>query len=118
MAGPGKPENLKPWQPGQSGNPNGRPATKYIEEEFQAFLRELAKSKDGTERERLQVIMARLFHDAANGNVKASTELLNRAFGKAKQDINLGGQKDNPVGLALEGLTLEELKALAKLGGQ
>jgi hypothetical protein len=25
MAGPGKPENLKPFKPGQSGNPSGRP---------------------------------------------------------------------------------------------
>jgi len=86
------------FKKGESGNPNGRPATKAIEEEFQTFLRGFAKNASGEEKERLEVLMARLFHDAAKGDVRATTELLNRAFGKAKQDINLGGQGgDNPV---------------------
>ena len=87
----------KVFKKGESGNPNGRPVTKPIEEAFQEFLYQFAKSKDGQERQRLDVLMARLFADAANGNVKASTELLNRAFGKSKQRNEHTGPDGTPV---------------------
>ena len=79
------PQNLKPWPKGVSGNPKGKPPTKAIEEAFQEFLYEYAKSKDGQERQRLEVIMARMFADAAGGNTKAQIAMLDRAFGKAIQ---------------------------------
>lgn len=34
----GKPENLKPWKPGQSGNPSGRPKKKPITEMYERIL--------------------------------------------------------------------------------
>jgi hypothetical protein len=85
------PQNLKPWPKGVSGNPKGNPPTKHIEQIFQDFLNEIARSKDGQERARLEVIMARLFHDAAAGKERSAQILLERAFGRAKQDINLAG---------------------------
>ena len=69
------PQNLKPFKKGQCGNPNGRPKTKHIEERFQAFLSDLAESKDGHSAERLEVIMKRLFVDAAKGDTKSAALL-------------------------------------------
>jgi hypothetical protein len=34
----GRIENLKPWKPGESGNPGGRPKTKAITAELQCLL--------------------------------------------------------------------------------
>ena len=82
------PHDGKKFEKGQSGNPSGRPPSKAIEEAFQEFLYEYAKSKDGQERQRLEVIMARMFADAAGGNTKAQIAMLDRAFGKAVQKID------------------------------
>lgn len=94
------PQNLKPWPKGVSGNPKGQPPRKRIEEMFQDFLYEVARSKDGQERQRLEVLMARLFSDGAQGSVKSTETLLAYGFGKPLQknenkdslDVNI---KDN-----------------------
>lgn len=82
-------KNLRPqkWKKGQSGNPKGRPPVKRIEKLFQDFLYEVARSKDGQERQRMEVILHRLFANAANGDHKAIQTLLDRAFGKPKQEV-------------------------------
>ena len=91
------PQNLKPFKPGQSGNPKGGSASRTAQRIFREFLFEAAKSKDGQERERLQVLLARLFADGANGNVKATEKLLAYAFGTPKQLVEVGGNDDGPI---------------------
>jgi hypothetical protein len=88
MANPNPPlENLKPWKKGQSGNPKGGAASRSIEKIFREFLFKTAKSKDGQTRERLEVLMARLFADGAQGSTKSTEVLLSYGFGKPKQTI-------------------------------
>ncbi len=59
MGGKGRVENLKPWKPGQSGNPKGRPKNKTFEEAVRAVLSEKLADTDLTKREAL----ARLYVD-------------------------------------------------------
>jgi hypothetical protein len=79
------PQNLKPFKKGQSGNPKGGAAKRSIEKIFRDFLFDIAKSKDGQERERLEVLMARLFADGAQGNTKSTEIMLAYGFGKPLQ---------------------------------
>jgi hypothetical protein len=82
----GKPNpipNSKPFQKGQSGNPNGRPKLPDLKE---AIAKILAEEKDG--KTALDAILAALRMKAAKGDVRAAQELLDRGFGKAKQHID------------------------------
>jgi hypothetical protein len=116
------PENLrpKPWPKGVSGNPAGRPPRKRIEEMIQDFLYEVARSKDGQERQRLEVLLARLFSDGAQGNVRSTETLLAYGFGKPVNKNEHSGPDGGPIESkaehALAGITIEELRNLAKLG--
>ena len=73
--------NLKPFKPGQTGNPNGRP--KKIPE-IDILLAEVL-GDDGHE---ATEILKALVVKAKKGDVRAAEVLLDRAYGKAKQDIN------------------------------
>ena len=74
-------ENLKPFKPGQSGNPNGRP--KKLPE-----IDELLSEVLGDNGEEATAILKALIAKAKKGDVRAAEVLLDRAYGKAKQDIN------------------------------
>lgn len=103
------PQNLKPWPKGVSGNPKGQPPRKRIEDMFQDFLYEVARSKDGQERQRLEVLLARLFSDGAQGSVKSIETLLAYGFGKPIQ------KTDNTNRTTLEVQSLSQvLDELAK----
>lgn len=90
-------ENLKPFKKGQSGNPKGGSASRSIEKIFRDFLFDIAKSKDGQERERLKVLMARLFSDGAQGNIRATETLLAYGFGKPTQRNEQSGPDGDPI---------------------
>jgi hypothetical protein len=87
----GKTENLKSWQPGQSGNPNGRPKKMPKLDDYLAEI--LNEEKEGING--LMLILKAMRAKAAKGDVKAASLLLDRAFGKASQTINING--DIPV---------------------
>ena len=91
------PHDGKKFKPGQTGNPNGRPTIKPIEEAFQEFLSADHEHK-GKSKQRLEWLIERVFTDAMNGKPQAQALAFERAFGKPKQDINLGGQNGtNPI---------------------
>ena len=78
------------FKKGQTGNPKGRPKLPDIRE---ALAKVLADEKDGvTAREAtLRALRAK----AIRGDVRAAEALLDRAFGKAAQtvDVTSGGEK-------------------------
>lgn len=77
----GTPENLKPFKPGQSGNPKGRP--KKLPE-IDVLLAEVLGDEDGDE---AKAILSALLKKAKAGDVRAAEVLLDRAYGKATQPI-------------------------------
>jgi len=83
----GKTENLKPWQPGQSGNPGGRPRTKLITSELERMLEQEAPAANG--KTWAAVIAEALLKKARKGDVRAIAELANRVEGKARQTVDL-----------------------------
>ena len=77
---------------GKSGNPNGRP--KKLPEIDKLLADVLGEEKDGITA--ADAILRKLRAMAAAGNIRAAEILLDRAYGKAKQQMDLtsGG---NPV---------------------
>ncbi len=79
--------NLKPFKPGQSGNPNGRPKKALLSD---ALRRQLAIALPGmSERTQAEAIAAALISEAILGNVQAIREVGDRTEGKPAQAIAL-----------------------------
>lgn len=98
----GVPENLKPFPKGKSGNPNGRP--KKIPELDKLLADVLGDEKDGITA--AQAILMALRKKAASGDVRAAEVLLERAYGKPRQGLDIAGNLDVAI-------TGEVLKSIA-----
>lgn len=87
--------NIEPhkFKPGQSGNPKGRPPKLPKLDELLADI--LGEEKDGVTA--AEAILKRLRVQAAQGNLKAAEILLDRAYGKARQNVELSGNSDQPI---------------------
>jgi hypothetical protein len=86
-----KPPNtsgLRPWKPGESGNPKGRPKGITLSEAYRAKLSDPFPGKDHTWAEEIAERMAKL----ALSRVSAATELADRTEGKAPQFMQLNSQ--------------------------
>ena len=68
-------ENLRPWKPGQSGNPSGRP--KGIAKAFREAV------KDPAELAALLLEIAQDERQKTSDRIAAMRELLDRGYGKA-----------------------------------
>lgn len=79
------PQGAKLFEPGQSGNPNGRPKKLPALDDLLAEV--LGEEKDGLSAGK--VILMKLRQQATAGNVKAAEILLDRAWGKAKQALDI-----------------------------
>lgn len=85
-------DNLKPFKKGQSGNPKGRPPKLPKLDELLAKV--LGEEKDG--KSAAEAILMALRAKAAKGDIRAAEVLLERGYGKSKQDgavITLGGEQ-------------------------
>lgn len=100
----GKPENLKPFKPGQSGNPKGRP--KELPE-LKTLLEDVV-GEDGAKE-----IIESLKVQARKGNVRAAEILLERMYGKTKQPIEHSGAVEITN---VKELTDEDLARIAAQG--
>jgi hypothetical protein len=80
----------RPFQPGQSGNPNGRPKSKP----FRKALSEALKASDD-DSEILKAVALALVAKAKEGDVQAIKEIADRMDGKVAQAI-IGGDEDDP----------------------
>lgn len=99
--------NLTPFKPGQSGNPNGRP------KKLPAIDTLLADVL-GEEGEEAKEILQALVKKAKKGDVRAAEVLFDRAYGKARQDINQKNTlEDNRIDESL--LSDDELQLLADI---
>ena len=83
----GRIENLKPWKPGESGNPGGRPKTKPLTSELERLLEEEAPKAKGQTWAAL--IAQALLRKARKGDVRAITEVANRVEGRPFQAVAL-----------------------------
>jgi hypothetical protein len=77
----------RPFQPGQSGNPNGRPKSKPFKNALQEALKAAADDED-----LLNAVALALVKKAKDGDVQAIKELADRLDGKVTQPI--GGDED------------------------
>lgn len=84
------------FQPGQSGNPNGRPPRRLFDER----LREALATKRG---EKAKVLVEKLISKAATGNVAALKLVCERVGGKPKA-------ADTTASTGNETLTLEQVR--------
>ena len=79
-------ENLKPWKPGQSGNPGGRPKRDLAAEIARAIFEQDSE------------VIARAFAaELKKGNSKVFTALADRAYGKPRQQIEQVGEDGWPI---------------------
>jgi len=75
------------FKPGQSGNPKGRPPKLPKLDELLADI--MGEEKDG--QTATEAILKRIRLQATQGNLKAAEMLLERAYGKPKQPVELSG---------------------------
>lgn len=91
------PIGAKPFKKGQSGNPKGKqPKIPKLD----VLLAEvLGEEKDGVEA--AKAILMALRAKATKGDVRAAEVLLDRAYGKAKQGLELTGADGGPIRTAI-----------------
>lgn len=91
----GNVKNLKHFQPGQSGNPAGRP--KKLPELDKLILQVLGGDNDESG---AQAILEALKKKALKGDVRAAEILLDRTYGKTKERIehSLPDQQEFTIG--------------------
>jgi hypothetical protein len=81
--------NLTPWRKGQSGNPKGRPPLPDIREALAGVLAEPVEGLPS-----LLAILRTIRDRAVAGDVRAAELLLDRAFGRAAQSVDVTTQGD------------------------
>lgn len=111
----GKPENLKPWAPGQSGNPSGRPTKRPITERYQAVAEQLLP-EDVRDALRLpkgasygDAIALAQFRAAIKGKTEAAREIREAIEGKSTQRFEATGANGEPIAMSVEEIN-EKLK--------
>ncbi len=86
------PKGAKPFKKGETGNPNGRP--KKLPELNALLADVLGEEKDGISA--AQAILMALRKRATSGDVRAAELLLDRSYGKPKQQVDVTS-KDNQI---------------------
>lgn len=82
-------KNLKPFPKGKSGNPNGRPKKLPALEEL--LLSNMSEEKDGIMA--VDLVIKKLRQKAIQGDMKAIEYLLDRVYGKMKDNVISGSVK-------------------------
>ncbi len=78
-------KNLKPFPKGNNANPNGRP--KKLPKLDELLAEVLGEEKDGITA--AKAILSVLRGKATKGDVRAAELLLDRAYGKSKQNLEI-----------------------------
>jgi CO/xanthine dehydrogenase Mo-binding subunit len=82
----GRNGNLKPWKPGQSGNPGGRPKRDLAAEIARAIFEQDSEA-----------ITRTFAAELKKGNAKVFSALADRAYGKPRQRIEQVGEDGGPI---------------------
>ena len=83
------------WKAGQSGNLKGRPLKKdSITHLMNEFLKKKPKGQKVTYKE---IFIKKAFKKAIDGDIPAMKLIWNYIDGLPTQNVNLGGQGDNPI---------------------
>jgi hypothetical protein len=82
----GRNANLRPWKPGQSGNPGGRPKHDLAAEIARAIFEQDSEA-----------INRAFAAELKKGNAKVFTALADRAYGKPRQQIEQVGEDGGPI---------------------
>lgn len=96
-------QNLKPFKPGQSGNPKGRPkGSLNWGTLFTRALKYKVDAKDPRTQEQRRMRLSEVtvlatIQAAAKGNVKAMGLICDRTEGKVTQPMELGGPGGTPL---------------------
>jgi hypothetical protein len=91
----GNPQNLKPWEPGQSGNPAGKkPGTRDRRTVIWAAIQRIAEAKKTTPEEIEDAIQAAGIEKALKGSFFHYDLVSNGLYGKVqdKLDVTSGGK--------------------------
>lgn len=97
-------DNKGKFLPGVSGNPNGRPKREWtwasLIEEYAEHKKEVVVNKETGERKKYtyrELVIKRLYNEAANGNMQAVREIFSRMDGMPDQNIgNTSGKNGLP----------------------
>jgi hypothetical protein len=110
----GNPDKLIPhrWQPGQSGNPGGRPKKTPLADACRDVLGQPVPD-DAEGRTYAQKIAVTLAEKAAEGDIRAAQELGDRAEGRARQAIEIGHTR---LREAFDRMSSKELETYAASG--
>jgi len=116
----GKPENLTPFKPGQSGNPGGHPKKRPLSDLYLALLEEPFDEAELRAKRKLprgatwgEAIARGVALAAINGKMGAAREIREAIEGKATQRIEFG---DTTLMDAFEKMNEAELEAYASEG--
>ena len=95
--------NLRPWRKGDPFNCGKRIGrTKdAIAKWLREYLDDEQLFKDGQKLQRIQAIVSRLFSDSIRGDHKATNILLERAYGKVKDQVEVSGDIVESLGVLL-----------------
>lgn len=97
----GRIENLRPWKPGESGNPGGRPRKRLIDRELEELL---TKEDSALAKAIAEVLLAR----ARKGDLRAIQLVAERTEGRPRQAMEVSGPEGER--LAVEFLTDAQLE--------
>lgn len=92
----GRVENLKPWRKGQSGNPGGRPKTKYLSEAYRRIL-----DDHGADTFAKTIANDALHADRARDRLAAVQEITDRTEGRAVHAVKLEAEMDEATARCL-----------------
>jgi len=104
MAGRGRIENLRPWKPGQSGNPSGRPkrlpvSDRYREQMEMALPPEVCAQAHLKPGSKFGDLLARgvIMRAATKGDAAAAKEVTDRIEGRAPLRLELEDRPEPKV---------------------
>ena len=75
---------------------------KILEKKIVATFPEFAQKPEMAKKKAKEIIAEKMMLDALKGNTMMQMHIHNHVDGKAHQNLNLGGQEDNPIKIEIE----------------